>query len=27
MGHEYREADAWPLTLDFFLSRHRQQGE
>ena len=26
MGHEYREADAWPLTLDFFLSRHRQQG-
>ncbi|MBT5054047.1 MAG: hypothetical protein HOM69_12555 [Gammaproteobacteria bacterium] len=23
MGHEYREADAWPLTLDFFLSRHR----
>ena len=23
MGHEYREDDAWPLTLDFFLSRHR----
>jgi hypothetical protein len=26
MGHEYREDDAWPLTLDFFLSRHRKRG-
>ena len=26
MGHEYREDDAWPLTLDFFLSRQRARG-
>ena len=26
MGHEYREDEAWPLTLDFFLSRQRARG-
>ncbi|HAJ30482.1 MAG TPA: hypothetical protein DCL32_09940 [Gammaproteobacteria bacterium] len=26
MGHEYREDDAWPLTLDFFLSRRHARG-